>query len=382
MRNTKAFIRGLVTFSCVAALSGCSLFSSDKPLNPPAELVQFTPSVKVQKAWSVSLGDAGAYSFSPIAVGYDVYAASSNGTIVDVDVSTGKTSWKIKAPSDLTAGVGADSTTVAVVGDKGIIYAYNTDGTLRWKAQAPSQVLSAPAVGDGAIVVRSIDNQISAYDAQTGELRWVTQRTEPPLVLHTAPGIVITQNLVFVALPGGKLAVLTLNNGGPLWDGVIAEPRGTTELERVADVSGFPVLENNTVCAVAYQGRLSCFSTQNGNLAWSKTFSSDVGITSDGQYVFAADDAGRVSEFDLQTGSSVWRNDQLSYRNLSSPVPVGNYVAVGDYEGYVHFLSKDNGKFVGRIEADDSAVLSTPIVVGDEVVVQTQSGALVALTAK
>lgn len=381
MRNTKTLIRGLVTLSCVAVLSGCSLFAS-KPVNPPAELVQFTPSVNIQKAWSASLGDSGSYTFSPIAVGYDVYAASSNGTIIDVDVTTGKTSWKIKAPTDLTAGVGADSSTIAVVGAKGVIYAYNTDGSLRWKAQAPSEVLSAPAVGDGAIVVRSIDNQISAYDAQTGELRWVTQRTEPSLVLHTAPGIVITQNLVFVSLPGGKLAVLTLNNGGPLWDGVIAEPRGTTELERVADVSGFPVLENSSVCAVAYQGRLSCFDTRSGSLAWSKVFSSDVGITSDGQYVFAANDVGHVSTFDLQNGGTVWTNNQLSYRRLSSPVAVGNYVAVGDLEGYVHFLSKDNGKFVGRIEADDSAVLSTPIVVGDEVIVQTKSGALVALTAK
>lgn len=381
MKNMKAWIRNIVTTGCVVVLSGCSLFSG-KPLNPPAELVQFTPTAKAEKAWSVSVGDADNYIFTPAAVGYDVYAAAANGAIVHVDASSGKEQWKIKAPSRLTAGVGADTSTIAVVGEKGKIYAFNADGTLRWTAQAPSEVLSSPAVGDGAVVVRSIDNQIAAYDAQTGERRWIVKRAAPSLVLHTAPGIVVEQGLIFISLPGGHLSVLTLNNGGPLWDGVIAEPRGTTELERVADVSGFPVLENGLVCAAAFQGKLSCFDTRTGSLLWSKEFSSDVGVTSDGQYVYAADDIGRVTQFDLQTGVSVWRNDKLSYRQLSSAVAVDQYAAVGDLDGYVHFLSKSNGEFVARIATDGSAVLGTPVVIGSQVVVQTKSGMLVALTAK
>ena len=42
----------------------------------------------------------------------------------------------------------------------------------------------------------------------------------------------------------------------------MALPRGATELERVADVMGNPVVDERQVCAVAYQGRVACFDRQ------------------------------------------------------------------------------------------------------------------------
>ena len=49
----------LAAVAAVVALSGCSWFSSKKNPNPPAPLVEFTQKLRVQTAWSVSVGAAG-----------------------------------------------------------------------------------------------------------------------------------------------------------------------------------------------------------------------------------------------------------------------------------------------------------------------------------
>ncbi len=105
--------------------------------------------------------------------------AAEDGTIMRIDAANGHVQWRISAGMHLTAGVGADGDTIAVVGEKGQLIAYDGEGKLRWKSQATSEVLSAPAIGNGMIIIRSVDNRILAFDAASGEKRWTVQRSVP-----------------------------------------------------------------------------------------------------------------------------------------------------------------------------------------------------------
>lgn len=371
----------------VVLLAGCSTLSSLNPFskkappsNPPAALVEFKSTLATRKVWSIDVGRAGSFVFSPVAVNNDIYAAGADGTLVRVDGTTGHSIWRISAGTPLTAGVGADANTVVVVAEKGVILAFDRNGKPRWKAQASSEVLSAPAVAQGLVVVRSIDNQIAAYDADSGVRRWIAQRTVPSLTLRSAPGIVISGPTAFVSLPGGRLAALALGNGGTRWEAAVGDPRGATELERIADTSGLPVLLGSEVCAVAYHGRVSCFDATTGAIRWAKELSSEVGLGADGRHVYAANEQGAVSAFDYASGASVWRNTKLANRRLSAPIAYGKAVAVGDYQGYIHFLSREDGAMLARVSTDGSQVIGTPLVVGSNVIFQTKAGAVVALT--
>jgi outer membrane protein assembly factor BamB len=377
--RSASFVVKLGVLAAVAVLSGCSLFSSKKEANPPAPLVEFKQTLQTKTVWTTSVGQAGVFQFSPAYAGDSVFAAAEDGTVMRINVSTGKTIWRVNAGTTLTAGVGTDGTTIAVVGDKGQVQAFDSNGKSLWKMQASSEVLSAPVVGGGLVVVRSIDNRITAFDAESGARRWNVVRPLPTLTLRTAPGMALDAQTVYVALPGGRLAALALNNGGSRWEIAVGDPRGTTELERIADVSGVPALGVRDVCAVAYQGRIGCFDVINGNVRWGKEYSSSSGLTLDGQFVFSADDKGTVTEFARDTGASLWRNNTLAYRSLSAPIAIGKAVAVGDYQGYIHFLSNQDGSLVARTSTDGSPIQVTPIVAGKVVVFQTQAGTLVAL---
>jgi len=363
---------------CVALVGLTACSSTKETKNIPAALVEFKSMMSIRQNWSVNVGNSGDYVFSPVAVAGNVYGASANGNLIKINVNNGREIWQIKVGSQLTAGVGADANTVVVVGEKGMLYCYEVDGKLLWKTQVSSEVLSTPVVGGGLIIVRSIDNHIAAYDVTSGKRRWLVERTLPSLFLRSAIGMVIADNSVFVGLPGGKLISLTLNSGSVRWESSVGEPKGATELERVADVSGVPVVIGSDVCASAYQGKVSCFDIKTGVMRWGKTLSTDKGLSVDERFVFAVDDKGSVNGFGKTSGISVWKNDKLAYRSLSSPVSFGQAVAVADYVGYIHFLSREDGVFLARVSTDGSPVLGSPIVVGANVIFQTKAGNLIA----
>ena len=354
---------------------------ADEPKDKPAALVELKNPMAVKTAWKYSLGKSGAYNFSPAAAAGSVFVADADGGVARLDAASGKQLWRVKAGSDLTAGVGAspNGEIVVVGGVKGNIIAFDGSGKQLWKAQASSEVLSSPVAADDVVIVRSVDNRITAFEAKTGAKRWSVLRTTPALTLRNAPGMVINGSNVYVGQPGGKLLALTLATGVPRFEVSVGEPKGATELERVADVAGTPVVFEKDICAVTYQGRVGCFDLATGQARWTKEVSSDVGVAVDQRFVFTADEKGAVAAFSREGGQSAWKNDKLAFRRLSTPASVGRSVAVGDMQGYIHFLSREDGALIGRVSTDGAAIKSSPVIAGSNLIFQTQSGTVTAL---
>lgn len=379
--------RNLALIAVISTLAGCSTISSLNPFSSnaeapdtPARLVDFKQTLSVRSMWTVNVGKSEDATLSPALASGSIFAAGGDGTLIRIEGATGRVVWRINAGTRLTAGVGTDGLTIAVAGERGLLMVFDAEGKLRWKAQASSEILSAPAVGKGLVVVRSIDNRIAAYDADSGTRRWIAQRILPPLTLRSAPGIAITGSTAYAGLPGGRLIALATSNGGPRWEVPVGSPKGTTELERISDISGMPVLADGDVCAVAYQGRLACVDVATGVSRWSKEFSSEVGPGIDERNVYAVDDRGNLQAFSRTNGKPEWRNEKLAYRSLSAPVVVGSAVAVGDSQGFVHFVSRANGELVARLAVNSGSMSnSVPLVDGSTAIFQSQRGSVIAV---
>jgi outer membrane protein assembly factor BamB len=196
-------------------------------------------------------------------------------------------------------------------------------------------------------------------------------------------GISTTDGVVYAGFAGGKLAAINLADGAVRWEATVALPRGTTELERVTDVIGRPVIAGREVCAVAYQGRIGCFSQASGQALWGREMSSTSGLALDARYAFVSDDKGAVHALDRSSGTSLWRQDKLHLRNLSAPLALGGAIAVADIQGYVHFLDRESGAFVGRVQTDGSPVSTNPVSLPEGgFLVQTRNGGLYAFSTK
>ena len=372
-------ITALVAAAPLVALVAAACSSPSGP--KPAELQRLEKPQEVRVLWSARIGGADRFVFFPAPVGDSVFAAARDGTVVRLDAAArGRERWRVTLEKRLSAGVAANEGTVVVATEDGDVFALSaSDGKQRWRSRVSSEVLAPAALASGLVIVRSVDNRIFAFDERDGKRRWVYQRAPASLIVRSPAGVTVVGETAYAGFSGGKLAAIALSNGGVRWESTVAVPKGATELERVTDVVGEPVVQGREVCAAAYQGRVACFDMASGRQVWTRELSSLTGMSADARYAFVSDDRGSVHELDRTNGRSVWKQDKLAYRQLSVPVPVGNVVAVGDLEGYVHFLSRESGAFVARYSSGGGPVRAAPLALASSVLIQTQDGTLVAL---
>jgi outer membrane protein assembly factor BamB len=378
-RATVAILAAGLLLSACGNMNPLNWFGGSDPPKP-APLQDIAQPQPQRILWQVRVGESPGAGFMPVVAEGSVYAAARDGTVVRLDERTGKEMWRVKAGPVLSAGVGTDGTLVAVGTPEGEVIALDNQGQVRWRARVSSEVLAPPAVSGDLVVVRSADSRLFAFDPRDGKRRWVYQRAAASLSVRSASGVVMRGGMAFSGFSGGKLAAVALNNGALRWEGTVALPKGTTELERVADVIGLPWVSERDICAVAFQGRAACFDPATGNAIWGREMSSSTGLAVDGVQVFVSEDAGSISALDRGTGKVIWQQGGFANRNLSAPLALAREVVAGDLQGYVHALSRSTGKLVGRQATDGSRIYSAPVRIGDAYLVQTANGNLYAIS--
>ena len=387
-----ALVAAAVTAGC-ASMSESSLTSWIPRIPPPSfawltgsshkpgPLPQVTPKVTARIDWQQSVGKAAA-GFAPAITPSAIYAAAQDGTLMRVDPATGRVEWRASAGRALSAGPGADDSLVVVGTDKGDVLAFGTDGKPRWTARVSSEVISPPRVSDDIVIVFSGDGRIYGLAAADGKTAWVDSRINPSLTVRNAAGGVVTRGGLLVGTAAGRLLAIDVKSGTLAWDGTVATPKGATELERIADVTSLPYVDEKEVCAAAYQGRVACFDIQRGTLHWTRDVSSLAGITADASRLYVVDDKGVVHAYDRASGASVWKQDALAKRRIGGPQLIGDEIGVVDVEGYLHLLSRSDGSYVGRLATDGSLATSQPAPLAGGMLWQSEKGTLFFVSAK
>jgi outer membrane protein assembly factor BamB len=379
-------MRRLTIVSMLAAVglaAGCSwmpswLGGTPSKASLAAPLPELKPTLNVRVAWRTSVGSGRGAFLQPAVLENAVFAAGGNGTVVRIAPATGEVVWKADAGSRISGGVGSDGFLVAVGTTRGEVITFGADGKPLWRAQILGEVQSPPLVGRGLVIVRGSDFRITAFDAETGRRRWTYQRANTPLTLRGPSALVFAGDLVVAGFPAGRLVALASSSGAVRWDVTVSEPRGATEVERLADVMGQPLVAAGDVCAASFQGRLACFEAGNGALRWARELSAMTGPGGDDQRVYVVDAKSHLHAYSRTAGASAWLQQKLERRDLSAPLALRRAVVTGDFQGYVHFLAPDDGAFIGRVELG-SAVVAAPRAFGGGAIVQTEDGVVALL---
>ncbi len=346
----------------------------------PAKLRAFTESGKFAVRWHAELGDSGAGVLQPALTQDSIYGASAKGVLTRVERTTGKVVWRIETGIAVSGGVGSGEGLLLLGSDKGEVLAYGDDGKLRWKIRVSSEVLSAPQAADGVVIVRSGDGKIAGVNAVTGKRIWLYERSTPALVVRSHAGVTLQRNVAYAGFAGGKLVAIKIKDGSVLWEVSVSQPRGSTELERISDITSNPVADDEQVCAIAFQGRVACYEAAQGNPLWNRDISSDKGMMLLRKYLYLTDTTGVVLALDKNSGSTVWKNDKLLLRETAAPYALGKFVVAGDYEGYLHGLNREDGSIVARLKLEGGAIQAAPVGMDEGLLLQTQGGGLYSLS--
>jgi len=379
------------------ALTGCSTVkgwfagkdAEAKKALEPAELVKFEPTVSVNKVWSANVGKGegrvGVRQGPAVADGR-VYAAALEGGVHALDLQTGKEVWeytpakeKKKPKLRLSGGPGVGDGLVVIGTLDGQVIALDaSNGAEKWKAKVPGEVIAAPAVAQGLVFVRSNDGRTTALDAANGEQRWFNTQELPSLTVRGNAPVATGPGVLFIGNDDGTLSALAMQDGRPLWEQMVGTAEGRTELERMSDIDGAPVLEGNTLYVSSFKNQTMAIEGPTGRPMWSRDHGGAGGVAVSSGNVVVTDGKGAVYGLDKASGSAMWSQQALARRSLTGAAIQGDYAVVGDYKGYLHWLRLSDGELAAREKSGGDAILAQPIVADGILLVQNVDGKLTA----
>ncbi|MGB0459201.1 MAG: outer membrane protein assembly factor BamB [Porticoccaceae bacterium] len=377
MKTSRSFFAIVVS---TALISGCSVFSAKDEIEP-AKLEDFDQKVELSRVWLAKPTSSNNSYWSKLNMAVNeqtLFAADHSGTVVALEVDTGRQQWSVNLDLPISGGLGYGDQKVALGTIEGQVYTLNAqDGSVLWSSSVSSEVLSTPSVNSDIVVAQSIDNRIYAFDAETGEELWQHDAGAPILSVRGNSSSMILNNMVIAAFDNGKLTAFNSENGSLIWETRLAVPKGRTELERMIDIDGEPILVGDIIYSVSYQGRLGALTRGTGRNLWFQDSSSHHSPAySDGKLFVTEANNHSVKAYKAGNGQLLWNNDQLAYRELNGPATFVNTIAVADAEGYLHLLDTETGVFVGRAKVDGSGVSAPLLVVGETLLVQSNNGSV------
>jgi outer membrane protein assembly factor BamB len=380
MKNKTAL--RLISLACVALLGACSFFGESQTVAQPTKLVEIAnPSGTLTKVWQKEVGEMGLGLFMPAHTSGTLAAVSQQGQFKFLALQTGELQSEVSLKTPLQTGVAYNGNLLFVGTADARLLALDKTGRIVWSQSLTSILTEPPLLLGDKVIARGRDGRIAAYTAKEGKAIWNQIESTPPLSVRpkTSTLTPLASDAFVAPRAGGSLVIYQAQTGKPLLDVLVAVSKGSSEVERASDVISQSAFNGRQLCAVAYQGRIACFNPQSGQVLWNKAMSSSTGVTLSTTSLYTSTVEGDVFAFDAATGQLLWKNEDLKYRQVTTPVIMNQQLLVVDALGFAHVLSPNTGKIIARLNIGTVGAVSQPLVFGSLAVLQAPSGEIMAL---
>ncbi len=362
------------------AVVGCN--RGIKPVvNDPVKLVQIAQPISVlQPVFSTDVGSKKASSKDPLdlQVGYansQIVTASRGGDLIGFD-NAGQRLWSVNVDDQITGGVALDalSQTAIISTRGGLVMAFDSaTGAKRWQTQLSGSVLTPALISNNRVVLSANDGFLHGLSLQNGQSVWQFATQVPAIsVRGSAAPTLLDAKTALLATADGRLHAVTIDNGLPQWSRRVGVGAGSSEVERMSDVDGMPIVDKNQLFAISYSGQLLGIDLASRQVLFVNELASLKSLAVNNQQVIATSLDGKVVAYNRSNGEVLWESEELAYRHLTNPVMIGNYIAIGDFDGVVHLFDPASGKIVSRVQT--KSALSSLQVQGSRLLTQSTSG--------
>ncbi len=373
-----ALIASLFLLSC----------SSKDNAEPPSPLIDIEQRLPVSVAWKTNTGagiETASYNMRPLLVQNQIFSVNTEGLVKSINTESGKVNWSAETGVAAISGLAGTTEVILASSRNGDLNAYNIllDGLeLRWSTRLKGEIRTQPLIADAQVFVRTVDGKLSALSLSDGSIQWTVTRRVPALSLTGNSQPLIRGGLVIAGFDDGKISAFNRVDGRTIWEATVSQPTGRTEIERLVDIDGQFIIEDGIIYVSSYQGKLAAIQAIDGNLLWSRKFSSYQTIVADEDALYLSGDNSHIWSIDRRTGSAFWKQEALHARKITAPLLTGDKLVVADLEGYVHWLDKSDGTIRGRIRPTKSRHIAQPLGWGDKIMVIDSEGILSSLFLK
>ena len=360
------------------ALAGCAGKTNKVPEVKPNPLPKLTQAKTLVPVFSTSVASTDAAD--PLRLRLD----ADNGVVFAIDpkgeVSAFKGKqrlWQKKVSKDnLSSGVEAAEGLVVVGNQKGQLFALDQQtGDQKWTAQLTGALLAPSLIHAGRVISVSNDGTVYAHEIATGAQVWTYNLPNVQFSLRgMAAPVALDARNVLIASSNAYIYALDALSGVPKLQRPVAVSDGRSDIQRLVDIDGEPVVAGQFVVTTSYQGQVTVLDLASQQVVWSEDASSIQRPEVVGNGVFVAQTDGKIKAFEITSGQPLWENDQLLNRKLSNPVMLGTDLVVGDLEGVLHLIDPRTGQITGRSKT--SGEVRSLRVIDNQLYVSTRKGAL------
>ncbi len=349
------------------------------------------------QAWSVSIGEGSGgrqvLLNPPIVVEGRVYASDSAGHVTALDAATGQRVWEVRVASPyedsqpLGGGIAYAGGLIFCSTGYGELMAIDpANGGRVWREETNGPLRAPPAVDAGRVYVITVENQLEAFAADTGESLWNHTGILETASLLGGAAPAIGSGVVVAPYSSGELFALRVESGRPVWSDSLTALRHTGALANLSDIRGMPVVDNDRVFAISHSDRLVSIDLRTGQRVWEQSVG---GINTPwvaGDTVFVLTNANDLVAFTRDAGrvrwvASLprWRDTERRRGNIvwAGPVLAGGRLIVVGSTGEGITVNATDGQILGHFPLR-SATTVPPVVANGTLFVLTDDGYLTA----
>ena len=391
----------------------------------PAHVVQHTAaSGNLDKIWSKDVGKGSARKgrvvAPPVIANGQIFTMDGNNRIASFSEQNGARIWeykvkvqerertrqgktgivdRIRDPLSFTDKGGRDKESVGggvayadgklfVTSGLGVVAALDPlSGEEIWSRETRVPMHSAPTSKGGRVFAVSDDNELFAFNANSGEVLWTYQGIVESARMLTAPSPAVIDETVIAPFASGELVALRVQNGGVLWQDALSSAGQLTPLASLNDIASGPVIADGYVIATAQSGVISAFDLRTGQRIWTQPSGSIGFPLIAGDFVYSATTEGQVVCFSKLDGKVVWIQQLQAFKNekkrkkkiaWSGPVLAGDRLVVMSSHGQAVVINPYDGSVINDFKVGGD-VFVPPVIANETIYVLTDSAKLIAL---
>ena len=260
-----------------------------------------------------------------------VFVMDGEATVTAVDANSGSVIWKTDVKREEAekrasifsmqfggaSGGGGFGGGVAVGGGKVFVASGyrsvsaldQTTGAVLWSTPVDVPIHGAPTVAGPRVYVVDVENQIFAFDVNTGRQTWAYRGIPEPARLMRATSPAVTGDTVIAPFSSGELVALRASTGQAVWNQTLSRTSRTSALSEIRDIAGRPVVSRGIVYAVGHSGVMSAIDVRTGEPKWQLPISGVNAPLAIGDVVYVVSKDGELTVVNRDTGQVYWTRD-------------------------------------------------------------------------
>lgn len=314
-----------------------------------------------------------------------IFAADTASHIICLEAQTGKIIWNREISTDecgaaMIGGMAFSEGALFITSGLGEVIALGAEGNELWRHSVSSPVRSAPTVKDGRVFVTTINNELHALDAKSGNLVWNHTGTPEATGLLGGSSPAIQGNTMIVTYSSGEVYALDVRTGEVLWTYSMTPSVRTEYLASIPHIRARPLISDNAVYLISHGQCMVALDLKTGSQLWQQEIGGIRTPALSGNYLFLIEGHGNLVCVERQHGRIVWvaplpqSTDDKTRIFWSGPVLAGDQLILYGTNGEILFCSPQTGQKVKSLHVESSSLLLSPVVLDGTLLALADNG--------